>query len=209
MADTTTTGLAMLLRLDDGGNARDSFLRFDGGSAEFHYDHQSLVRKPSDAMSSAFSTAAPAAPRIVLWPQATNLIVEHRAFAHTAHENAHAVFARGVAARLRTVFLRHINHRLRRRARQLALLRNAVEFRDGILHIRSDWVCGELDRNRDHVTIGHRHAIAMRADTGIQRLRLAIRHLPRIFCVSCCIFSSSPPMNGTTLPTMSMEATPG
>jgi D-alanine-D-alanine ligase len=32
---------------------------------------------------------------------------------------------------------------------------------------------------------------------------------PRIFCVSCCIFSSSPPMNGITLPTMSMDATPG
>src|SRR6516165_9577747 len=30
---------------------------------------------------------------------------------------------------------------------------------------------------------------------------------PSIFCVSCCIFSSSPPMNGITLALMSMEAT--
>src|SRR5579871_5992266 len=32
---------------------------------------------------------------------------------------------------------------------------------------------------------------------------------PRIFCVSCSIFSSSPPMNGITLALMSMEGTPG
>ncbi len=29
----------MLLRFDDGGDARDGFLRFDGSAAEFHYDH--------------------------------------------------------------------------------------------------------------------------------------------------------------------------
>ena len=33
--------------------------------------------------------------------------------------------------------------------------------------------------------------------------------VPRIFRVSLSIFSSSPEMNGTTLPTMSREATPG
>ena len=35
------------------------------------------------------------------------------------------------------------------------------------------------------------------------------RKSPRIFCVSCCIFSSSPPMNGITLPMMSIDGTPG
>ena len=39
--------------------------------------------------------------------------------------------------------------------------------------------------------------------------RLSLAKSPRIFCVSCCIFSSSPPMNGTTLAMMSMDATPG
>ena len=33
--------------------------------------------------------------------------------------------------------------------------------------------------------------------------------VPRIFCGSISSFSSSPPMNGTTLPRMSSEGTPG
>ncbi len=43
--------------LDGGGG-------FDGGPAEIHYDHQSS--SPSECISSALRTAAPAAPRIVL-----------------------------------------------------------------------------------------------------------------------------------------------
>ena len=35
------------------------------------------------------------------------------------------------------------------------------------------------------------------------------RKVPRIFCVSFSIFSSSPPMKGITLPRMSSEGTPG
>src|SRR2546426_5581130 len=55
-------------------NAGDSL---DGGgglhrcAAELHHHHQSSI--PSECISSAFSTAAPAAPRTVLWVSTTNL----------------------------------------------------------------------------------------------------------------------------------------
>ena len=75
-------------------------------------------------MSSALRTAAPAAPRIVLWPQATNFDVEDRTVAYTSDEHTHAVLAGDITARLRTVLLRHVNERLRRRARQIAFLRH-------------------------------------------------------------------------------------
>src|ERR1700691_1623075 len=56
---------------DNARDAPDGLRRFDGRSAELHHDHQS--RYPSAFITSAFSTAAPAAPRTVLWPSATNL----------------------------------------------------------------------------------------------------------------------------------------
>ena len=71
MAETTTTGLARRARLHDAGDAFDGGGRFHRRAAEFHDDHQSSI--PSECISSAFSTAAPAAPRTVLWPSATNL----------------------------------------------------------------------------------------------------------------------------------------
>src|SRR5881227_390094 len=64
-------GLLLDARVHDGCNASDSGCGFDGGAAEFHDDHQSS--SPSEYISSALSTAAPAAPRTVLWPRATNL----------------------------------------------------------------------------------------------------------------------------------------
>src|SRR5581483_7079221 len=64
-------GAAMLDGFDDAGDAFDGDGGLDGGAAEFHDDHQSSI--PSECMSSALSTAAPAAPRMVLWPRATNL----------------------------------------------------------------------------------------------------------------------------------------
>src|SRR4051812_11324072 len=57
-------------RFHDRGDAADRGGGFDGGSAEFHDDHQSS--RPSEYISSALRTAAPAAPRTVLWPRATN-----------------------------------------------------------------------------------------------------------------------------------------
>src|SRR5262245_47623655 len=57
--------------LHDRSDARDSGGGFDGGPAEFHDDHQSS--NPSEYISSALSTAAPAAPRTVLCPKAINL----------------------------------------------------------------------------------------------------------------------------------------
>ena len=64
-------GLRSSARADDAGDTLDGGGGFDGGAAKFHDDHQSSI--PSEYISSAFSTAAPAAPRTVLWPQATNL----------------------------------------------------------------------------------------------------------------------------------------
>ena len=64
-------GPALRARFDDAGDAFDGGGRFHRRAAEFHDDHQSSI--PSECISSAFSTAAPAAPRTVLWPSATNL----------------------------------------------------------------------------------------------------------------------------------------
>ena len=56
---------------DDRRDALDGGRGFHRRAAEFHDDHQSSI--PSECISSALSTAAPAAPRTVLWPSATNL----------------------------------------------------------------------------------------------------------------------------------------
>ena len=71
MAETTTTGRRSSRALHDAGDAFDGGGRFDRRAAELHDDHQSSI--PSECISSAFSTAAPAAPRMVLWLSATNL----------------------------------------------------------------------------------------------------------------------------------------
>src|SRR6266851_9298565 len=55
----------------DGRDPLDGGGGFDRRATEFHHDHQSS--SPSECISSALSTAAPAAPRIVLWVSATNL----------------------------------------------------------------------------------------------------------------------------------------
>ncbi len=64
-------GMAGEAGFDDGGDAFDGGGGLDGGAAELHDDHRSS--RPSESMSSALRTAAPAAPRTVLWPRATNL----------------------------------------------------------------------------------------------------------------------------------------
>src|ERR1700733_3834840 len=51
----------------DPGNTLEGNSRFDGRAAEFHDDHATQL-----CISSALSTAAPAAPRMVLWLRATN-----------------------------------------------------------------------------------------------------------------------------------------
>src|SRR5260370_39788578 len=55
----------------DAGNTLDGSGGLHGAAAELHDDHQSSI--PSECISSAFSTAAPAAPRMVLWLSTTNL----------------------------------------------------------------------------------------------------------------------------------------
>ena len=57
-------GMEIGAGFDDGCDALDGGGGFDGRTAEFHYDHQSS--SPSECISSALRTAAPAAPRIVL-----------------------------------------------------------------------------------------------------------------------------------------------
>jgi len=57
-------GLEFHTRFYDGGDTLDGGCGFDGSPAEFHDDHQSS--SPSECINSAFNTAAPAAPRIVL-----------------------------------------------------------------------------------------------------------------------------------------------
>src|SRR5271156_3569375 len=64
-------GLARKPGLYDSGYAFEGRRGFDGRAAEFHDDHQSS--RPSEYISSAFNTAAPAAPRTVLCPIAMNL----------------------------------------------------------------------------------------------------------------------------------------
>ena len=64
-------GAALFASLDNPGNAFDGGGGLHRGAAEFHDDHQSSI--PSECISSAFRTAAPAAPRIVLWESTTNL----------------------------------------------------------------------------------------------------------------------------------------
>src|SRR5712692_6038549 len=55
----------------DRRHAFDGRRRLQRRAAELHDDHQS--RNPSEYISSALSTAAPAAPRMALWPSATYL----------------------------------------------------------------------------------------------------------------------------------------
>ena len=55
---------------DDGDHAAHRLGVGDRGAAELHDDVHS---SPSRCISSAFRIAAPAAPRMVLWPSATNL----------------------------------------------------------------------------------------------------------------------------------------
>src|SRR5690242_38164 len=56
---------------DNTGDTLDGGGRLDRGAAELHHHHQSSI--PSECISSAFNTAAPAAPRMVLWVSTTNL----------------------------------------------------------------------------------------------------------------------------------------
>src|SRR5580700_3945107 len=63
--------LAIQPGADDSNDALDRFAGLDRGPPEFHDYHQSS--SPSEYMSSALSTAAPAAPRMVLCPSAMNL----------------------------------------------------------------------------------------------------------------------------------------
>ena len=51
---------------------------------------------------------------------------------------------------------------------------------------------GEFDRNSDKVTVGDGNTITVRTDaSGNGNHVMPFAKSPRIFCVSCCIFSSS------------------
>jgi hypothetical protein len=141
--------------------------------------------------------------------QGDELVIQHRAGAQTAHEGRHAALALGIFARLRAVGLFHINDGLRRRAGKLALLRHGGEVIEGVAHVGER---GLRENSTETVTVWPSTTATrlqwalMRAGSGSM---WSPRNSPRIFCVSCSIFSSSLPMKGITLPTMSMEGTPG
>src|SRR3954452_6284237 len=63
--------MPLLAGLDDTGDALNRGGTLYRAAAELHHDHQSSI--PSECISSAFNTAAPAAPRMVLWLSTTNL----------------------------------------------------------------------------------------------------------------------------------------
>ena len=62
----------------------------------------------------------------------------------------------------------HINDRIGRSARQLALLRHAPERRQRFDHFGFRRLARELDRHGDQVTVHNRNTIAVRADLGFE-----------------------------------------
>ena len=82
---------------------------------------------PSAFISSAFRIDAPAAPRTVLWPSATNLCESTGHGAHAADRDRHAVAEIDVEPRLRPIRLVHHDDRRIGRGRQLQLLRPAAK----------------------------------------------------------------------------------
>ena len=111
---------------DDGGGALDGAGVLDRGAAELHDDEvwaggaggviggdhavtavargmPSLVEFAERARSSALRTAAPAAPRMVLWERTTNFQSKSAAGAQAADDRRHAVAAHAIEPRLGAV----------------------------------------------------------------------------------------------------------
>ena len=97
-------GLAVDARLDDAGDALDGFGRFDGGAAEFHYDHRAIRRAclRRHQLSVEHGRAGRAANGVVA--EATNFQSSTGHGRRRPTNDRHAVLALDIAARLRAVF---------------------------------------------------------------------------------------------------------
>ena len=184
----------------------------DRRAAELHHDQAGPPQssRPSACISSAFRTDAPAAPRTVLWPSATNF---QSSTAHGRSRPTLTVMPRpraGVEARLRPVRLVEVDERPLGRRRQAVPLRRAAEAVDRRAQRRERGL--RVERHRDRHRCGRRPPA--RGSCARSRAPGAARppspaSAPRILRVSVSIFSSSPEMKGITLPRMSSEGTPG
>ena len=143
---------------------------FDGSAAEFHHDH--AVEHPFRVhqLGIEHGRSGRAANGIVA--QRDEFPVEHRAGTQAADEGRHAALAFGIFARLRAVGFCHIMHRVLRRAGQVALLRHGREGVERVAQIGLAGLGGKFNRDGDGVAIDHRHAIAVRAHFGGQRLNV-------------------------------------
>ncbi len=126
---------------------------------------QRVTATPRRCISSAFRIAAPAAPRIVLWPSADELAVEDRAAAKPANGHGHAAVAARIECRLRTV-------RLVRGTRSAAAAPTAIRDRCGsprkVRHASmiaaASGFCSRATAIGTGVPVLHRHARRRRAD---------------------------------------------
>ncbi len=152
-------------RGDDARRARDRLGVADRRAAELEDDHEP-PSSPQRTISSAFSTDAPAAPRIDVVSHRDELDVEERIGTHAPDDDRHAAAGVDLAARLRPIRLRR-----RRRARRSGALGSpraslgAPPVGDRTLDVASaSRVRLELDRHADRVTMLDRNAIGVRAD---------------------------------------------
>ena len=210
-AETTTTGAgtpraACSLR-DDRGHAADGV----GGRRPTSRRTSSRASaslalaqpaRPRATSSSAFSTAAPAAPRIGVVAEREELVVEHGTRAQPSDGHRHAAVAVDVEPRLRAILLGQVDDRLRRRRRQLERLRRAAEAGQRVRGLRRARATARArststpcDRSRPARASWTRSA---RPDAARRRSARSGRGSSSARSRSC---SSSPPMNGTTLPT--------
>src|SRR6185369_5269258 len=94
--------------------------------------------------------------------QRDEFVIEHAALAQASDENSHSIFTLGIAARLRTILLIHINDRTRRRARQAYLLRASTKSAHRADQFRFGGLSLELDGDGQRVAVDHGDAITAR-----------------------------------------------
>ena len=138
----------------------------------------SVRASPSECISSALSTAAPAAPRIVLWPSATNF---QSKTGQGRRRPTNAAMPRSRSASLRGCGRSASGMYCTGRFGALGRLRSCgtlEKVSNALRRSASRGLRRKLDRHRHGVAIDHRHAIAMRADLRGQRLDVIAREVP-------------------------------
>src|SRR5688500_9162103 len=86
------------------------------------------------------------APHCVM-PTGKELVIEDGALPQTADEYGHSVFALDIATGLRTILLRHVDHRIRRSTGETALLWHALELLEGFANGSLTGLLRQLDGN--------------------------------------------------------------